>query len=128
MNLRTCGSIILFEGDISCFFNNNCNFLQIWLCAFARFSVLPGYTFGSQTLQPYSRTGRATFISGLVNCIPERGHNWIIKHSILFSDELQYRYQFEMLQIKHMGRTMQKRVFRQMRAAKVQISLCIRAI
>ena len=36
MNPRTCGSRISFVGEISCFFNNNCNFLlKIWLRAFA---------------------------------------------------------------------------------------------
>ena len=42
MNSCTCWSIISFEGEISCFFNNNCNFLlQSWLRPFACFPVLP---------------------------------------------------------------------------------------
>ena len=114
VNSRTCGSIISFEGKISCFFNINCNFLlQIWLRAFACIQVLPDYIIRVPNLtvllqgwthQPLiscsfnvlmnSRTCWSIIsfegeigmeANDLVNCIPERGHNWIIKHSVLFN-------------------------------------------
>ena len=79
---------------MSCFLYINCYFLlQIWVCASARCPVLPwGPKLNCLTpgldapvLYKLSFEGEIGMeANDLVNCIPERGHNWIIKCFILF--------------------------------------------
>ena len=55
----------------------------------------------------------------LVNCIPERGLNWIIKHYILF---------YSLSDVNSQSHNDRKRTFGHERPAKIQISLRTRTV